>query len=81
MAQLVLEGQLYRLEYLGYEGPAPKTFHEANTLIEELLRTQPDEPNNTIIYEGYELSEDGFTASEIEYARMMHLRKKKEGNK
>ncbi len=77
-AQSVLEGQIDYLAHLEYEGPAPKTFHEANDLIEDLLRRLPDEPQEILHEYDYERNEDGFTWGEMEYARMMHLRKKEE---
>lgn len=76
VAQPVLKGQLDHLSHLGYDGPAPKTSREANSMIEDLLPALPDEPNTITYNEDDELNEDGFTWGEINYARMMHLRKK-----
>lgn len=68
------EGELFYLEYLGYEGPAPLTSHEADVLIAALLRTEPDEENVKVYDEDDELNDDGFAWGEIKYARMMRLR-------
>ncbi len=78
VAQPVNEGQLFHLEYLGYEGPAPKTFREADALIEDLLLTQPVEENVKTYDEDDEDFGDGHSIAEHEYARMMRLRWKEE---
>lgn len=67
------------LGQLGYEGPTPKTYHEANVLIEDLLRAQAAEESAEICNDYIkDFDDDGCGLREDLYARMMRLRWKGE---
>ena len=73
VAQPVLEGQLWHLEYLGYEGPAPTDYAQANALIERQIELTDWSDYAPMKQEENEDWGDGFTIGEHQEARRKFL--------